>query len=176
MYLLIFKYISLNNYFNFNSVNKYTINLLCNKSKFYFICIHLSLSQFFYTTQLVDLFSYNVKTKQLNSKIIEIKKFNNIISCQFFNFYDNIHIYLFILIENSISSLETLFLNSTWLEREYSEMSGIIIYNKTDTRNLLLQYNDSTSPLLKAYSSIGFFEIYYNLTTDSLIKIKIFSQ
>lgn len=178
IYLLIFKYLTNNLNLKFTNKNKSNIYIYINAKKFYLIATHLYFSQFFYTTQLVDLFAYNISSKQLliNQKISNINTNNNLIIANFYNFFNSFNIYICIFNNTTIKSIENLFLNAMWLEREYSEMNNILIINKTDTRNLLLQYNDSTNPLTKSFSSIGLFEIYYNLINDSLIKIKIFSQ
>jgi hypothetical protein len=51
-------------------------------------------------------------------------------------------------------------------------LNGIYILNKNDNRNLLLQYNDSTNPLVKSFQVVGFFELFYNLFINSIIKQK----
>ena len=65
--------------------------------------------------------------------------------------------------------MSELYLNSWWLEREASEMHGIVFENKKDLRNLLLQYGDTSTPFRKTYPSIGTKETIYD-TTDDYIK------
>lgn len=62
------------------------------------------------------------------------------------------------------------------MEREASELLGHRFLFKNDSRNLLLQYFDSSSPLNKHISSIGEFEIFYNIFSNSIIKIKLITS
>lgn len=62
----------------------------------------------------------------------------------------------------SAVSFESSYPNANWLERETSEMYGLFIYNKSDNRNLLLDYTFTEHPLLKSYPCAGFNEVFYN--------------
>jgi NADH:ubiquinone oxidoreductase subunit C len=55
------------------------------------------------------------------------------------------------------------------LEREASELNGIFFSGKKDTRNLMLQYGDTSAPFKKSFPSIGLKEIFYDSTTDLLV-------
>jgi len=70
-------------------------------------------------------------------------------------------------------SIENIFLNSNWMERECGEMSNISFLNKYDNRNLLLQYMDLFSPILKKNSSLGFFEIFFNFINNNLYRFNV---
>lgn len=63
---------------------------------------------------------------------------------------------------SSLYSVEGSYPNASWLEREFSEMYGLFFYNKTDSRNLLLDYTFTDHPLSKTYPCTGFSEIFYN--------------
>lgn len=69
-------------------------------------------------------------------------------------------------------SIESLYLNSNWLEREVSEMFGVYFFNKKDTRTLLLEYSSQENPMLKSFPCEGFSEIYYNFFINSVETIK----
>ena len=75
-----------------------------------------------------------------------------------------------------LNSISELFANAGWLERETSELSGILFFNKKDTRNLMLPYSDNSTPFQKNYPSIGLKEIYYDLQSDFLIQQNIIIQ
>lgn len=60
------------------------------------------------------------------------------------------------------TSLERTFSNSNWLERELVEFFNINMSARTDTRNLLLDYNFTANPLLKSYPTEGHQEIFFN--------------
>jgi len=63
---------------------------------------------------------------------------------------------------NSFVSIDKLYLSATWLERETSEMYGILYYNKTDIRKLLLDYSKLEHPLLKDFACEGYQDSFYN--------------
>lgn len=78
--------------------------------------------------------------------------------------------------QTSFKSVTELFLNSNWLEREVAELNGIFFLGKKDTRNLLLQYGDTSAPMKKSFPSIGLREIFYNSNSDSLIQTTVSIQ
>jgi NADH:ubiquinone oxidoreductase subunit C len=55
-------------------------------------------------------------------------------------------------------------------------MHGNAITGKKDIRNLMLQYGDSSSPLKKAFPSIGFKETFYDPLKDAVIQNPISLQ
>ena len=73
----------------------------------------------------------------------------------------------------SINSIEKIFFNANWLEREVSEMFGIYFFKKIDTRVLLLEYTTSYHPMLKNFPCEGYYEIYYNLFDFNINKLPI---
>jgi NADH:ubiquinone oxidoreductase subunit C len=48
-------------------------------------------------------------------------------------------------------------------------MSNVTFSGKSDTRNLMLPYGDSSSPLQKSLPSIGLREIFYDSSTDAIL-------
>lgn len=107
---------------------------------------------------------------------IDTLKYNKIIpDTEFFNFKDrflvyNIYYFYFIKIKitlvqstnNKLDSIDNIYRNSSWLEREVSEMFGIDYLNKNDSRTLLLDYSRNEYPLLKDFPTEGYYEIYYD--------------
>jgi len=185
---LIFKYILLNSkkitlkYFKNKNKN---IVLYANNLFFYYLMLHFKLSTNFYSTQLVDIFSYEIPlNKNLNSNkdfkkaltntSLIVYQFHSILNNQrFFLFIDNSNFFLnknFYLNYFFINSITELFLNANWLEREVSELHGIFFFNKKDVRNLLLQYGDTTAPMKKSFPSIGLREVFYDSSTDLIIQ------
>lgn len=69
---------------------------------------------------------------------------------------------------SSNSSIEKLFKNANWLEREASEMYGLNFFFKKDTRTLLLDYSKNEHPMLKEYPSEGYGELYYDFFDTQL--------
>ena len=158
-----------------------------------YLSVLIKLSTNFFNSQLVEVASYETikqrKYKLISKNFLNLTKKNTQILLA--NFYlPNFSTYLFfffIFSEHNIyskqsqtiyklDSIETLFFNSNWLEREVAEMTGIFFSNKLDSRNLLLMYGDVFSPLLKYFSSVGLYEYFYNIPNDVLIKTKLSMQ
>lgn len=72
-----------------------------------------------------------------------------------------------------MQSLETIFKNASWLERETSEMFSILFTNKYDSRTLLLDYSKKEHPMLKNFQSEGNYELYYDFFDQNLHYTKI---
>lgn len=66
------------------------------------------------------------------------------------------------IISGGLTSIDRIYKNANWLERETSEMYGIYYYWKSDTRKLLLDYTKHENPLLKDFPSEGFQDVFYN--------------
>lgn len=69
-----------------------------------------------------------------------------------------------------LNSVAEIFPNANWLEREISELHGVSFFGKKDLRNLMLQYGDTTAPMLKSFPSIGTREIFYDSVSDMLVQ------
>jgi len=187
-YNLIFKYILQNNkqiFLTNKELNRKNILILLDSNKLYSTVLHLKLSSFFSSTQLIELFSYESVLTKNNEFLKEknLKKNNEPIVVYNFNILKNgIKVYLFILNQNKINilknnkkknylnSITELFLNANWLERETGELSGVFFYGKKDVRNLMLQYGDTSAPFKKSYPSVGLREIFYDSVSDLLIQ------
>ena len=76
----------------------------------------------------------------------------------FFNFFK----------KNNIISIDSLFNNANWIEREASEMFGINYLFKKDVRKLLMDYSNIENPLLKNYPSSGYSDVFYNFFEDQV--------
>jgi NADH:ubiquinone oxidoreductase subunit C len=62
------------------------------------------------------------------------------------------------------------------LEREVSELHGVIFTNKKDLRNLMLQYGDTSTPFRKSSPSIGVKEVFYDSINDSIVQLPLAVQ
>ena len=175
---------------NFLQKNK-IINILINKNILLYLLIHIKLSTVFYSTQLVDLLSYELPNSFFTNK----KKLDNINKTQsnvlIYNFHsisNEVHFFVFIQNNNqylkstklnnndSIETITELYKSSNWLEREVSELHSINFFGKKDLRNLMLQYGDSSGPFKKSFPSVGLKEIYYNSIKDTLVQNNITLQ
>jgi len=162
------------------------------QKNFYFLALHLKLSSVFYSTQLSDIFSYELPTS--NNCLINTQNSNNLsLSNQLlvYNFHSILNqerFFIFVLnnpsllvtknscINAPLNSISELFLNANWLEREVSELHNFFFSGKKDLRNLLLQYGDTSAPMQKSFPSVGTREIFYDSVTDSLIQTPVSLQ
>lgn len=70
-------------------------------------------------------------------------------------------------------SIDKFFMNANWLERETSEMYGILYYLKLDIRKLLLDYSKLDNPLLKDFSVNGVQDVFYNFFENQISVNKV---
>ena len=153
---------------------KKTIISLNENSSFFFL-LFLKLNLNISNTTLIDIFGYNVLSLS-NNKLLSNISYNNIIIRNFFINSHNINFFVASISKKLFFSVESLFLNSTWMERECSEMLDLFFFNKYDNRNLLLQYWDTNKPLIKSNSSIGNFELFFNFLNNNIIRYNIINS
>jgi NADH:ubiquinone oxidoreductase subunit C len=67
------------------------------------------------------------------------------------------------------TSIDSLFINASWLERESSEMYGIFFRIKKDNRKLLLDYSRTEYPLRKDFSSEGYMDCFYSIFENDVV-------
>lgn len=65
-------------------------------------------------------------------------------------------------------SIDSIFKNCNWLEREISEMYGLKFLFKTDSRKLLLDYSKIEHPMLKDNPSEGFKDVFYDILDNQI--------
>lgn len=110
-------------------------------------------------------------------KNINFLKFNGMLYLNFFIYQLKIKLILFSF--NNVNtkifySLDKIFLNSNWLERESSEMYGLKFAYKNDTRNLLLEYSRKEAVMSKEFQLEGFNDVYYSFFENQVILKKNF--
>lgn len=163
-------------------------NILLSNNSFYFLVLHFRLSSLFYTTQLIDIFSYelplyknftepNASYKNISNSATSVLTVYNFHSLFFqerfflflFNFSNKANFLIFKK-TFSVASLTELFYAGNWLEREVAELNGVNFFFKKDLRNLMLQYGDTSLPFQKSFPSIGVKELFYDPIRDTLIQ------
>ena len=101
------------------------------------------------------------------------KKYKNIIfyNYQIYSSKIKLFIYFFYnLNKNSkINSLDRIFPNANWIERETSEMYGIYFSNKKDHRKLMLDYSINENPLSKSYPLEGNRQLFFSFFENQVI-------
>ena len=175
-------------FLKYNTQNKKQVTLALSSSSLYLIVLHLRLSTLTYSSQLVDIFSYELPVmistkkkqyskylnKNTSSSLLVIYNFHNLLNHTryiFFiiNFNQNVNFF-------SLKSIVELFPNANWLEREVSELYGLTFENKKDTRNLMLQYGDMSTPFQKSFPSIGLKEMFYDSINDLICQNRVTMQ
>ena len=152
-------------------------SILVQSKSIFFLVTHLRLSSWFYATQLMDMFSYEIqipsliKDRQLSLSPLYVYNFSSLVSHNRFIIFaqsNRVSTWKTIRI---ITSIGDLFLNAIWLERELGEMGGQNFEAQRDSRNLLLMYGDVSMPILKASPSIGLREMVYDAPSDIIIQV-----
>lgn len=187
-YKLFFKYILFHTnqiFLKYLHRNDKNINIYITENNLYYLSLHIKLSSLFYSTQLCEIFAYEVPSNNninLNEKNKISLNNNSLIVYNFHSILFQQRFFIFALLNNkqnikknninwnSINSITELFLNANWLEREVAELHGIFFSNKKDLRNLMLPYGDTSAPMRKSFPSIGVKEVFYDSLTDLLIQ------
>ena len=138
-----------------NVLELLSVNLFISVEYVKFFFIHLRLSFLFYFMQSIEFLAWTVSVFH-GSVLVYI--FYNLMSYKYFKIY-TVYDYLI----GRHVSVENLYFNFWWLEREVAEMHGIVFLFKYDTRNLLLEYFNIFKPLKKQFPSFGLIEVYFNL-------------
>jgi len=154
------------------------ISILVNTNTLLWLALHLRLAQGFYKTQLVDIFAYETPNFSVTQGNAQVSKTTPTTVYNFHNLLNQARYFIFttsVLGSSSktygshtaaIDSVTELFATSWWLEREVAELHGVVFLGKKDTRNLMLQYGDTSTPFKKSNPSTGFREIYYDSVSD----------
>jgi len=87
-------------------------------------------------------------------------------------------------INNSIESVENVYMNINWYERESWDLFGIIYINHSDLRRILNDYGYKGHPLRKDFPLTGYYELKYNFVKkiivyspiNPLYRFKLFSN
>lgn len=113
--------------------------------------------------------------KKQNTKIDYFFKNNNLVIFYVYYFYFlkikiNLSFFYDFYKKPALLSVEKIYKNANWIERETSEMYGINYTAKKDQRKLLTDYTNFENPMLKSYPSEGFFDVFYNFFDDQVIQ------
>jgi len=156
--------------------------ILIPQNWFYAINVFLKKELFLNNISLIentaiDLTNYNLNNSKFdNYDLINYFYKNNLLLLyNYYNYFCKSKITLFIILNNltkSIDSVDRLFNNANWLERETSEMYGISYKWKTDTRKLLLDYSKIENPMLKEFQCEGTQDTFYSIFENQVITLK----
>nr|YP_010632220.1 NADH dehydrogenase subunit 9 [Cryptocaryon irritans]WBP62336.1 NADH dehydrogenase subunit 9 [Cryptocaryon irritans] len=114
----------------------------------------------------IDSLKYN---KIIEDLTILFKKNRNLIFYIYYFFSIKTKL-TFITYQNkkNIFSIDSIYKNAGWLEREVSEMFNINFSFKKDLRKLLLDYSKDEYPMLKDFNSEGLSDVFYNFFEENV--------
>ena len=194
-YKLYYKYVLSNSVFAFvNNLSQRSknTNLLFGGGVLFFTATHMRMSSPFYSSQLCDMFAYEVpglsngtapssrgaehsfKYSYANKpqSTLVVYNFHSLFSQdRFFLFVHNTAALVksrALAVNAVIDSITELFPAANWLEREIAELHGMIFNGKKDLRNLMLQYGDTSAPFQKSFPSVGLKEMFYDPIKDTI--------
>jgi NADH:ubiquinone oxidoreductase subunit C len=149
--------------------------LLIDQNWFYALNLYFKNDLFLNNSTLIDNSAIDtLKFSKINNNLDFFFKKNRIIVYYSYYFYNlklklNIILLNNLLKKNKVTSIDKIYKNANWLERETSEMFGVNYYNKKDIRKLLLDYSKIENPLLKDFPVEGFSEAFYDFFEDQVI-------
>lgn len=156
--------------------------ILIPQNWFYAINVFLKKELFLNNISLIentaiDTSNYNLNVNNYaeHNLLNYFYKNNIILLYNYYNYFCKSKITFFIVLNNlvkSIDSVDRLFSNANWLERETSEMYGINYKWKTDTRKLLLDYSKIENPMLKEFQSEGNQDTFYSIFENQVVTLK----
>jgi NADH:ubiquinone oxidoreductase subunit C len=166
-YAITIKYIYKNIFFFFlfsENLFKNSIILFLPSFSIFYIILFFKYSYFFKNFILLDLGAYEIPSLSSNNDLL----YKNIIYYIFKNTIDT-YIFIFsILKDYSIISVEYLFRNAKWLEKESSDFFNIFFKNKKDRRSLFTIPLFYESPFRKKFPVVGFYEIFICFFTKKI--------
>lgn len=116
---------------------------------------------------LIDLICYEIKNTN----------YNYILLYSLLSFHTNIRLTIktkvLFTTKSKIISILTLFLNSSWAEREIFDFYGLYFFFNHDLRRLLLDYGFKGYPLQKNFPLSGYIELYYDEVIKKIIYEKV---
>ena len=141
---------------------------------FYSINIFLKRDLFFWNLFLIDSSAVDTSNYKItNSSFNHFLKNNQLVVfyvyyCYFLKIKLNISLFYDIFTKKPFHSIDSIFQNANWIERETSEMFGLNYCLKKDLRKLLIDYSSFDNPMLKSFPSEGFFDVFYNFFDDQV--------
>jgi len=154
-------------FWNSKSLTPNSYICLLNYKWFYTLNILLRNELFLNNSMLIENTALDSRFLNKNEKLNIFFNNNKILNFYLYYFFNlKLKILFLISLKNNykpyLYSIDKIFPNANWLERETSEMYGILYYFKYDIRKLLLDYSKLENPMLKDFSSEGIQDVFYN--------------
>jgi len=161
-------------FWNSKSLTPNSYICLLNYKWFYTLNLILRNELFLNNSMLIENTAIDSRFLNNNEKLNIFFKNNKILNFYLYYFFNlKLKILFLINLKNNykpyLYSIDKIFLNANWLERETSEMYGVLYYFKYDIRKLLLDYSKLENPMLKDFSSEGIQDVFYNFFENQVI-------
>lgn len=157
-----------------------------NKNYFNSYNIFMNSKNFLSLNYLIKNELFLNESSLIENSALDLKFYNNISEYNFiFKKYKNILFYnyqiysskikLFIYFfynmnkNQKINSIDKIYPNANWVERETSEMYGIYFNNKKDHRKLMLDYSINENPLSKSFPLEGNRQLFFSFFENQVI-------
>lgn len=133
-------------------------------SSWYFLMNQIFKHEYYYQNTWIT--EQTIVDNLLNSSLIKQNSRLSLLNI----YYSAFTKYRTILVSNTniMYSVDTIFKNCNWLERESSEMYGVNFLFKQDTRKLLLDYSKIEHPMLKDFPSEGVKDVFYDILDNQV--------
>ena len=145
-------------------------------SKWFYILNQIFKNELFFSSSLlientaIDSRFFNKCSTELNTFF---KKNKLIAHYSYYFLLTKIRLTILVNLKNDykhyINSIDKIYKNANWLERETSEMYGLLYYWKSDTRKLLLDYAKMENPMLKDFPCEGIQDVFYNFFENQVV-------
>jgi len=147
--------------------------IFMNSEWFYSLNVFMKNELFFFNSTLLENSAIDCLKYSNTNKISFLFKKNRILIFYLYYFYAlkmkiNFLINYNFFEKSRFVSIDSIYPNANWLERETSEMFGINYSFKKDVRKLLLDYSKLENPLLKDFPSEGFNDVFYNFFEEQV--------
>lgn len=119
-------------------------------------------------SSVIDTLKYNTMFPEIDF----IKRNRFIVYNIYYTYFAKIRLTIITTTNSQITSIDKIYKNANWLERESSEMYGVHFVGKRDARPLLLDYSKNEFPMLKDFPTEGVNDIYYNFFENKLTFVK----
>lgn len=156
---------------NSSKISQNSFFIYLSQNWFYTLNLMFKNELNFSNSSLIDITGFDSKELSLNKHIIASSK----IILDYTYYFYKLKLRLNILINYSelnntrLQSIDKVYSNSNWLEREVSEMYGINYIFKTDCRKLLLDYSCIENPMLKDFATEGNKSFFYSFFENQVI-------
>lgn len=120
-------------------------------------------------SSIIDTLKYNKLTNKMDKLFAKSRFLQYNI---YYFYYLKSRLTLIQTIKDKTDSIDSIYLNMNWLERENSEMYNINYINKLDNRSLLLDYSRNEFPMLKDFPCEGYEEIYFDFFENKVNYVK----